>query len=185
MISTDRLYDYVKRNAPHWYQAINHYGGVSFTNGSMVFVTGCDKTKNYANVGFPYGYTRNPKKLDIRYTQKADGSKPWSSIDQAETRYYRPSKEIPDLVESAQTQCIFIRGLRFSLSEFSWWDAMRDVKIRVNGLPTYLLGSRTRLQLWLDEMMLKMNFREEEGDIITGLLWDLRVCFPVSKHVHA
>ncbi len=41
MIATDRLHEYVQRNAPHWYQFINGYADYAFhPNGSLVIVTG-------------------------------------------------------------------------------------------------------------------------------------------------
>lgn len=123
MVSTDRLHDCVKGNAPHWYQLVNYYTNLNYPNGSLVVITGCDKAEDYANASFSNAEPRNKKYPGVRYTWQPDYVIPWSFEQSDSTKWYQPSlPEIKGFQDDDHTKdhCIFVRTLRVSLSTRLW-----------------------------------------------------------------
>ncbi|PPQ64815.1 hypothetical protein CVT26_002647 [Gymnopilus dilepis] len=119
LVSTDRFREYARQNAPHWYQYINHYGRTLHANGSLFLVTGCDKANDWAIASFPFHPGRSEDSLDLHYAWRPDFECPWFDPGTAEAKYYCPPEPLPKAC-SANNQCIFIRGMRISLSQQSW-----------------------------------------------------------------
>ncbi|KJA17905.1 hypothetical protein HYPSUDRAFT_975312 [Hypholoma sublateritium FD-334 SS-4] len=124
MTHTERIYEYAKRNAPYWYQDVNGYGGIVHANGSLFLVTGCDKASDWALASFPY-YPGAKSCLNLQYNWQPDYMSPWIDHGTARTSYYAPPTSRPIPVEpDTRNQCIFVRGIRISLSAKSWRETM-------------------------------------------------------------
>ncbi|KAF8171639.1 hypothetical protein BJ912DRAFT_995275 [Pholiota molesta] len=161
MINTDRIHEYAKRHAPYWYQDVNGYGGVVHTNGSLFLVTGCDKANDWAIASFPY-YSGTKTQLDLQYTQQPDFGPPWVDHSTARTDFYAPStsKSIPTNADSRH-QCIFVRGMRISLSLKSWNEAM-PVTQSARLYYSYILHTPTSLELLMNTILICLRLRLSE-----------------------
>ncbi|KAF8967337.1 hypothetical protein BDZ97DRAFT_2057013 [Flammula alnicola] len=158
LLVTDRLHGYVKHNAPHWYQAINGYSSIRYTNGSLMIVTGCDKTRDWANASFPYPGT-SPPKMKLRYSRNTR----WIDEGTATTDFFGiHTYSRVSLDESQEIQCIFVRGLRISLSGRSWWDTMPRHQMPVNRCFTLVRPSTP--QRWFDSLRIRLRLRLSERD---------------------
>ncbi|KDR69320.1 hypothetical protein GALMADRAFT_145697 [Galerina marginata CBS 339.88] len=161
LISTARFHEYAKRNAPHWYQVVNGYGGVVHTNGSLFLVTGCDKARNWAAASFPYHANNSETSVDLRYTWQPDYEPPWDS-GTAVTKFYAPPsfKKVPNS-GTAKNQCVFVRGMRISLSEPSWSKTLPQLwSARL--YYSYILHTPSKLQLWVDSTLVFLRLRLSE-----------------------
>lgn len=161
LIKTDRIHEYAKRNAPYWYQDVNGYGGVVHTNGSLLLVTGCDKTDDWALASFPY-YTGGKAPLNLRYTQQPDHGDPWIDNNSARTSFYEPSQARP-ITSGAGTrhQCVFVRGMRISLSDKSWRETMPPSE-SARLFYTFILRSPSALELLVDNLLVYLRLRMSE-----------------------
>ncbi|KAF9473869.1 hypothetical protein BDN70DRAFT_816630 [Pholiota conissans] len=158
MVKTERIHEYTKRHAPYWYQDVNGYGGVVHTNGSLFIVTGCDKTDNWAIASFPY-YAGSKTPLQLQYTHQPDFESPWTDRSTARTSSYAPStsKSLPD----SKHQCIFVRGMRISLSTKSWEETMpvtRSAKLYY----TYILHTPSSLEMLMNSVLVYLRLRLSE-----------------------
>ncbi|KAF8967317.1 hypothetical protein BDZ97DRAFT_1656622 [Flammula alnicola] len=162
LIATERFHEYAKKNAPHWYQVINGYGGVVHTNGSLFLVTGCDKAKDWASASFPYHAGDTETRIDLRYTWQPEYGPPWIDNGTARTRFYAPpnSKTIPADGDT-KNQCVFVRGMRISLSETAWGMTMPRLK-SARLYYTYILHKPSSLELWLNTVLVYLRLRLSE-----------------------
>ncbi|KDR69316.1 hypothetical protein GALMADRAFT_77705 [Galerina marginata CBS 339.88] len=161
LISTGRFHEYAKRNAPHWYQVINGYGGVVHTNGSLFLVTGCDKATDWATASFPYHPGNSETLVDLRYTWQPDYEPPWDG-GTAVTKFYAPPsfKKVPDIGDR-KNQCVFVRGMRISLSETSWSKTLPQLwSARL--YYSCILHTPSKIRLWLDSVLVFLHLRLSE-----------------------
>ncbi len=185
MIATDRLHEYVQRNAPHWYQVINEYSNCAFhPNGSLVIVTGCDKATDYANASFSNTEER-PHEISLRYTWQPNHDLPWPRHDHADVHWFQPYKDA--YISPFPNQCVFIRTLRVSLSSISWVKALPPTSRFVS----FIIKERSLLQRCQDIIAIWRKVRYRETEILNRLYLDTKVsggflhcqyCNKVPKH---
>ncbi|PPQ76765.1 hypothetical protein CVT26_000265 [Gymnopilus dilepis] len=166
LISTQRLHEYARRNAAHWYQVINGYNHVVHANGSLFIVTGCDKADDWATAAFPYHANDTTKMVDLEYTWQPDHEIPWSgSIGLAVTGFYTP----PGVTDASQhgkgkNQCIFLRGMRISLTDAVWREVLPSVD-HSSRRYSYILRSSSMLNRCLDSALVFMHLRYSEKEL--------------------
>ena len=158
MIATDRLHEYVQRNAPHWYQVMNGYADYSFhPNGSLVIVTGCDKTTDWANASFS-NTEKKSHRIGLRYTWKPNYDLPWAYYDHADVHWFQPQKD--EVISAFLNHCVFVRTLRVSLSSISWAKALSPSTRSVS----FIVKERSLFQRCQDVIAAwrKTRYREKE-----------------------
>ncbi|KJA16731.1 hypothetical protein HYPSUDRAFT_206826 [Hypholoma sublateritium FD-334 SS-4] len=158
MTATDRLYEYVQRNAPHWYQVVNGYSDYAMRpNGSLVIVTGCDKAADYANASFSNTEDKSHR-ISLRYTWKPNYDLPWTRHDHADVHWFQPYGD--DIISASPNQCVFVRTLRVSLSSISWAKALPPTSRFVS----FIVKERSQLQRFQDIIAAwrKTRYREKE-----------------------
>lgn len=161
LIHTERIHEYAKRNAPYWYQDVNGYGGIVHTNGSLFLVTGCDKTNDWALASFPY-YPGAKGRLDLQYNWQPDYISPWIDHGTARTSYYAPPTSRPIPVEpGTRHQCIFVRGMRISLSAKSWRETM-PASESARLYYTFILRTPSSLELLMNSILIHLRLRMSE-----------------------
>ena len=160
MTATDRLHEYVQRNAPHWYQVINQYSDCTLhPNGSLVIVTGCDKATDWANTSFS-NTEEKPHRISLRYTWKPNYDLPWVRYDHADVHWFQPDKD--EAISASPNQCVFVRTLRVSLSSISWAKALPVVS-PVSRFVSLIIKERSLFQRCQDIIAAwrKTRFREK------------------------
>jgi len=140
---------------------VNGYGGVVHTNGSLFLVTGCDKTNDWALASFPY-YPGAKARLDLEYSWEPDYVSPWIDHGTARTSSYAPSTSRPIPAEpSTRHQCIFVRGMRISLSAKSWRETMPTSE-SARLYYTYILRTPSSLELLMNSVLVHLRLRMSE-----------------------
>ncbi|KAF8875532.1 hypothetical protein CPB84DRAFT_1689587 [Gymnopilus junonius] len=160
LVSTERFHEYARKNAPHWYQYINHYGHTFHANGSLFLVTGCDKANDWALASFPYHAKRAGEPLRLQYTWQPQYDTPWFDPGTCCTDYYVPTKKLADHPE-VKNQCVFLRGMRISLTQSSWQKTLPfddDAKRHY----TFILHTPSKFQLWLNSIFVSLRLRLSE-----------------------
>ncbi|KAF8902766.1 hypothetical protein CPB84DRAFT_1824164 [Gymnopilus junonius] len=159
LISTDRFHEYARKNAPHWYQYINHYSYTSYANGSLFLVTGCDKTSEWAMACFPY-HVGTEKTLDLRYTWTPNYGIPWDDPGTAYTDYY-PLRPSSSGNERNKNQCVFLRGLQISLTQQSWQKTL-PYDERAKRHYSFILRTPSKFQVRLNSVLVFLRLRLSE-----------------------
>ncbi|KAF8902759.1 hypothetical protein CPB84DRAFT_1678554 [Gymnopilus junonius] len=160
LVSTDRFHEYVRKNGPHWYQYINHYSYTTHPNGCLFLVTGYDKARDWAIASFPYRSGNTEDKLDLRYKWKPEYRPPWIDPGTAETDFFAPSRKIHDHYKE-ENQCVFLRGLRISLTQQSWQNTlpyMEEAKRHYS----FILSTPSSLQTRLHTVLVFLRLRLSE-----------------------
>ncbi|KJA20145.1 hypothetical protein HYPSUDRAFT_142675, partial [Hypholoma sublateritium FD-334 SS-4] len=169
MADTDRLYEYVQRNAPHWYQVINEYSDYAFhPNGSLVIVTGCDKATDYANASFS-NTEESPHRISLRYTRKPNYDLPWTRHDHADVHWFQPYKD--DVISASPNKCVFVRTLRVSLSSISWAKALPHTSRFVS----FIVQERSLFQRCRDIVAAWRKTRYREKELLAKIYADNKV----------
>lgn len=140
---------------------MNGYGGVVHTNGSLFLVTGCDKADDWALASFPC-YPGAKGSLDLQYNWQPDYMSPWIDHGTARTSYYAPPMSRPVPVEpGTQNQCIFVRGMRISLSAKSWRETM-PASQSARLYYTYILHTPSFLEMLMNSILIHLRLRMSE-----------------------
>lgn len=155
MITTDWLQDYIQRNAPHWYQMVNWYSFGSYPNGSLVIVTRCDKTNDWANAAF-----LRKAKLDYNSQQmKKKFDTPWNFGIYVQEKCFQLLAariigcEIPVDV-SMKRQSMVIRTLGVSLSTKMW---VRTMPLKAPPLYSFVTQPRSLFQQLVDVIAVQLK----------------------------
>ena len=165
MTATDRLHEYVQRNAPHWYQIINEYADCTLhPNGSLVIVTGCDKATDYANTSF--SNTEEKHRISLRYTWKPNYDLPWARYDHADVHWFQPYRDT--VVSASPNQCVFVRSLRVSLSSISWAKALPVVS-PTSRFVSSIIKERTLFERCYDIIAAWRKIRYHEKELLAKL----------------
>ncbi len=172
MTATDRLHEYVQRNAPHWYQVINQYSDCTLhPNGSLVIVTGCDKATDWANTSFS-NTEEKPHRISLRYTWKPNYDLPWVRYDHANVHWFQPDKD--EAISASPNQCVFVRTLRVSLSSISWAKALPVVS-PMSRFISLIFKERSWFQRCQDIIAAWCQTRFREKELLAKLHPDDRV----------
>ena len=179
MIATDRLHEYVQRNAPHWYQVINHYSDCTLhPNGSLVIVTGCDKATDFANASFSNTGKRH-RRISLRYTWKPKYDPPWVDYKHADVHWFQPYED--DIISASPNQCVFVRSLRVSLSSLSWAKALPVIS-STSRFVSLIFKERTLLQRCQDILAAWRKTRYREKELLMKIHIDEKVRGSVHRY---
>ncbi len=118
--------NYALDHAHEWYKYINGRLGREALNGSLCFVTGCDKTTAWGSAAM--SKPSDVRKFSIKFLVGglAEGRialrLSWSTNEWTDTRVYPP--EDIDMNAVRENQAVFIRGFTISVREKSWINRM-------------------------------------------------------------
>lgn len=167
LVISDRILEHIQRNAVNWYQSLNMY--TMYPNGSMVVVTGCDKTKDWSNAAITNSfYDGSDGRTKLRYTRQPDYDLPWRNQKFIfSTQWYQPMPkrftriDIP-ADDPTKSQCVFVRTLRVSLGSICWANAM-PVFPRIIPFVSFIIHKRILYQRLIDiiAVRLKLVYTEE------------------------
>ncbi|KDR69292.1 hypothetical protein GALMADRAFT_160575 [Galerina marginata CBS 339.88] len=113
--STSRLTEHINKNAVKWYNHIFNHGlseAITFPNASLYLITGCDKAKSWSAVSIPREPADSGKKIEMTY--RVGDSSPWNDDALARAKSFNPEEE------KDKNFCVFVRGIRISLSNRLW-----------------------------------------------------------------
>lgn len=138
LVSTSRLHSYIQENALEWYRYIRDSVEEAIPNGSLYVITGCDKTTSCGVASLP---CRGGKAKAVYKEQDGD---PWTSNAHARTNYHSAT------YASKTRVAVFVRGMRVSLSAFTWkrqleYHAPYQFRPYYDILSTPVLGFRARM----------------------------------------
>jgi hypothetical protein len=128
---TDRLKEYVLKHGASWYEFVNGTLRRGVANGSLYFVTGCDKASSWGVASFSNTSTEGEVSLTFKNAQVGGGgvSFEW----QWETYSPAAVRTGPELAEGErnphQNQCVFIRGYKVAVRDNPIAKLMGAVKV--------------------------------------------------------
>ncbi|PPQ64795.1 hypothetical protein CVT26_002627 [Gymnopilus dilepis] len=175
LTSTDRFHEYARKNAPHWYQYMNHYGSAAHANGSLFLVTGCDKTDDWALASFPLHAGNTKRSLDLRYTWRPGHEPPWTDPGTAETNFYFLTENSPRNFKE-KNQCVFVRGLRISLTQQSWQRSLPYTE-EARRHYSFILGFPGQFDILLDRVLVFLRIHPSEMRAIDTVTNKTQACF--------
>lgn len=142
---TDRLKEYALKHGASWYEFVNGTLRRGIPNGSLYFVTGCDKTSSWGVASVSNISTEGEVALTFKNTQLGGGS---ASFEwQWETCSPAAVRTGPELAEGErnppQNQCVFLRGYKVAVRENPVAKLMGPVKASfvVNSKPEDILSN--------------------------------------------
>jgi hypothetical protein len=132
---TDRLKEYALKHAASWYEFVNGTLRRGVPNGSLYFVTGCDKTSSWGVASFSNTSTEGEISLTFKNAQVGGGSVSFKW--QWETYSPAAVRTGPELAEgernSQQNQCLFVRGYKVAVRDNLVARLMGAVKVSSAG----------------------------------------------------
>lgn len=109
LVNIDRANTYIRLHASQWYEIANSRRGRMAADGSLLFVTGCDKAKSWrlGSISAPSNTVLSGKAGDISYSIQLESS------DSVQMR------SGPTPSSDTENQCIFLRSLTVSTQELA------------------------------------------------------------------
>lgn len=109
LVNIDKARAHTRLHASEWYKVANSRRGRMAVDGSLLFVTGCDKAKSWrlGSISDPSNTLLSGKAGDVSYSLQLE------NFDSARMR------SGPTPSSDTENQCIFLRGLAVSTQELA------------------------------------------------------------------